>query len=178
MDNYDPTRFTCQECPRTFLTKDSYRNHIKYYHSTLKKYSCNLCQFKTQYRGNLSTHLKMRHDPDCRLFECYFCRRKFKSKGELENHIVTHTTEREECPCSFTGCGKIFSKKSSLTNHVKMEHTENPVRFGCTLCDKEFKNRTCLNSHIATHTTEKAYKCTTCGRRLAGLSGLIRHGVS
>ncbi|XP_035715904.1 zinc finger protein 25-like [Folsomia candida] len=57
-----------------------------------------------------------------------------------------------------------------------MEHAENPVRFRCTLCAREFKRREYLNLHITTnHTGEKAYKCSTCEKRFVQRSHLQIH---
>ncbi|XP_035712969.1 gastrula zinc finger protein XlCGF57.1-like [Folsomia candida] len=176
LDNSARIRFTCPECPWTFLSKSGIHCHTKYYHSTLKQYSCPSCQFKTQYKINMSTHFKRMHDPASRrLFECYFCGRKLISRAGLDRHINTHTTEREQVRCTFPGFGSTFSSKYSVNGHWKMEHAENPVRFGCTLCTKEFKNRGNLNKHIATHTKEKTNKCATCGWSFLDISALVRH---
>ncbi|XP_035708329.1 zinc finger protein 658B-like [Folsomia candida] len=175
LDDSSRTRFTCPECPRTFLSNSGFHYHTKYYHSTLKQYSCPSCQFKTQYKNSMSTHYKQMHDLVSRFFECYFCSRKLKSRGGLDRHINIHTTEREQVPCSFPGCGSTFSNKYSLTGHWKMQHDENPVRYGCTLCKKECKSRGNLNKHIASHTKERTNKCTICGWTFLDISALVRH---
>ncbi|XP_021961676.2 PR domain zinc finger protein 5 [Folsomia candida] len=78
---------------------------------------------------------------------------------------ITH--ERPRLPCGFVGCDKTFLKKQNVSRHVRAEHAENPVRFRCTLCGKEFKMKIELESHVPTHTTEKPYNCATCGRSFA-----------
>ncbi|OXA37370.1 Zinc finger protein 2 [Folsomia candida] len=68
-----------------------------------------------------------------------------------------------------------FKDVGSVLKHFKGEHAENPVRFRCTLCVKEFKQKCSLDKHIAVHTTEKCYKCSTCGRSFALRGNLRTH---
>ncbi|XP_021964295.1 zinc finger protein 350 [Folsomia candida] len=75
-----------------------------------------------------------------------------------------HSTEaRPRHPCSVVGCGKTFLYNHGLSRHFGTEHAENPVRFCCTLCSKEYTTKLNLEAHIAAHTGEKSYKCDTCG---------------
>ncbi|OXA36722.1 Zinc finger protein 2 [Folsomia candida] len=169
------TRFTCEKCPRTFLSKDGFFAHWKDYHSTIKKYSCHLCPFKTRHRTGIPKHLKGTHSQGSKFFECYFCKRKLTTKAGLELHIAAHTMEQEPASCSYAGCGKTFTRKGNLHRHVKMDHSENPELFGCTLCGKEFKSRKILYTHIAVHTKERSNKCDTCGKSFIDLTVLKRH---
>lgn len=92
--------------------------------------------------------------------------------------FVHSTTERERIPCTFLGCEKTFVHKGGVTKHFNSEHAENPIRYLCTLCQKEFKSMKDLTRHIDTHTREKSYKCTICGKGFGQAQNLKRHEVS
>lgn len=110
---------------------------------------------------------------------CHICHKTFSNKNYLPIHTKTFHTSRERqiFPCTFPACGRTYLSERTLLRHVRSEHTENPVRFPCTLCEKELKSRTHLARHIATHTTEKCYKCPTCGRTVATKENLKKHEV-
>lgn len=110
---------------------------------------------------------------------CDTCHRTFYTPATLRRHIasVHNTKERPRFPCGFPRCDKSYLSKNIVSQHVKTEHTENAVRFPCPLCGKEFKNRYKLERHISTHTKEKAYSCSTCGRSFAELTDVKCHEV-
>ncbi|XP_035712275.1 PR domain zinc finger protein 5-like [Folsomia candida] len=110
---------------------------------------------------------------------CDICHRVFFTPGNLQRHMDTvHSTiKRPRLPCGFPGCEKTYLNKRDVSMHIKSEHAENPTRFPCTLCCKEFKTRRELESHISTHTTEKAYTCSTCGRRFASHTTMKTHEI-
>ncbi|XP_035716312.1 PR domain zinc finger protein 5-like isoform X2 [Folsomia candida] len=108
------------------------------------------------------------------------CHRVFYTSTDLRRHIgaVHSTIERPRFQCGFPDCDKSYPVKDDVSKHTKREHTENPTRFPCALCGKEFKTRRVLLTHITTHTTEKAYICSVCGRRFPGAGNLKSHEVT
>lgn len=110
---------------------------------------------------------------------CNVCHRVCSTPSHLRRHIDTvHTTlKRPRFPCEFPGCGKTYLNLRSVSLHIKTEHSANPVRFPCTLCWKEFKTRPNLEKYISTHTTEKAYICSTCRRSFSQRTAMQRHEV-
>ncbi|OXA47395.1 hypothetical protein Fcan01_18015 [Folsomia candida] len=128
--------------------------------------TCSTCLKTFSTKDNLRYHM-FTHDPDA----------KVKCERTLQGHIYTahNTMERPRFPCGFPGCGKTYLNPETVSKHVKTEHTENPTRFPCILCGKEFRTRRDLESHISTHTTEKAYTCSTCGRSFAQQTGMKVH---
>lgn len=110
---------------------------------------------------------------------CNICHKTLSTKNTLQaHHKKFHSsTTRPRIPCPSPPCDKTYFDKIAITDHVRREHNENPTKFPCTLCGKEFKMKAHLNSHIAFHTTEKPYKCLTCGRRFAQTSNFKSHQV-
>lgn len=128
---------------------------------------------------SLSNHIRNYHT-NRKLPTCQICRRVFFSSATLRGHMnAAHTTAaRPRVRCTFPRCTKTYSSQNSLSNHVRGEHAQNPVRLRCKLCGREFKTRGCLEKHISYHTTEKPYKCATCGRCFARGEHLKIHEVN
>ncbi|OXA40921.1 Zinc finger protein 16 [Folsomia candida] len=117
--------------------------------------------------------------PPEKTIECPHCFKIIKQTHGtyLRSHMKSQhpTGERARFPCPFSGCGKSYFEKGDTVRHFKREHSENPLRFPCTLCGKEFKSNAHLHRHIATHRTEKSHKCAICGKAFEGSDYLKTH---
>ncbi|KAI3361949.1 hypothetical protein L3Q82_012296 [Scortum barcoo] len=60
---------------------------------------------------------------------------------------------------------------STTTSKIKKKKTAGPFR--CPSCDKSFALKCLMDRHYLTHS--KPHLCSECGRRFAGLRGLIAH---
>ena len=65
---------------------------------------------------------------------------------------------KRKVPCP--QCGKSFSKKTNMTNHIKSQHEEK--KFKCTICDKLFKRKDHLQVHKVVHSEERKFNCNVC----------------
>ncbi|XP_035712268.1 gastrula zinc finger protein XlCGF57.1-like [Folsomia candida] len=148
-------------------------------HGPDAKMKCEVCGKISKNRLALSCHMWNLHS-DRKRPSCDTCGRVFANLTNLRRHINTAhgTKERPRLPCTFPGCEKTYLSKQHISEHVKTEHSHNPVRIPCTLCGKEFKTRKELEQHISTHTTEKPFKCATCGRSFAQIGKMKRHEVT
>lgn len=128
--------------------------------------------------ASLSSHMKHLHGNPARI-ACTTCPKTFSTAGYFRQHLATiHSlVERPRYPCTFPGCTKSYLDHGHIAKHIKMEHVQNPARFPCTLCGKEFKAKKDLGRHIGKHTKEKSHVCGTCGRGFREMSDLRGHEV-
>ncbi|OXA47639.1 oocyte zinc finger protein XlCOF26-like [Folsomia candida] len=177
MDPRERNKVACPTCLK-FISKTNLNRHMVT-HNPDAKVKCEICRkfFKTP--QSLSFHIKMHHTSRDRP-SCDTCHREFATSETLRNHMDTvhNMTKRYRFPCGFPECAKTYWTKNGVSKHTRTEHAENPIRFPCTLCGKEFKTRQVLESHIPTHTKEKAFTCSTCGRSFARRTAMKRHELT
>ena len=124
------------------------------HHSTgEKKFQCDECGSRVSTQISLNSHKKNEHSE---ALECEYCDKIFGSKKRLEQHLVSHSKNRE-IPCPL--CDKIFKLKQSLREHMNL-HNET---FKCIHCDKFLTTQASLDQHIQiTHGTERPYRFGFC----------------
>ena len=135
----------CKECGEMFYNESERIHHFAVKHSELLPTSnCEICG--TIFRGigassSLKKHLKIHTEGEV---ECPQCGKKVR---QLENHIATTHTENHEMKHKCSYCGKGFSNKTVLQNHIDSIHLDArkyPCRYGCSFRYNDFSNR---NAH-------------------------------
>ncbi|WAR08603.1 PRDM4-like protein, partial [Mya arenaria] len=73
-------------------------------------------------------------------------------------------------------CGLNFLIKRLLNAHLKSKHPEKyRYNVACYICNKRFKSRRNLMSHLATHMYVKPHSCQYCKKQFADISNLRQH---
>ena len=98
---------------------------------------------------------------------CPTCGHKYRTPGELQNHMASHTDIFFKCQV----CGKVCGSTKSLYQHGRI-HTEGP--FTCDICKKTFPYKSSLSNHARVHTGE-FNTCGNCGKMYYSYGMYLRH---
>jgi len=79
-------------------------------------------------------------------------------------------TSNMRVPC--TVCGDMLHP-SSLKRHLRLHTDEKP--YGCTICDKRFRDSSGLRFHEKVHSDDRAFQCEQCIKSFVRLNEYKRH---
>ena len=54
-------------------------------------HNCDLCEYKTNNKGNLRQHLKRRHDDEGKICQCDLCDKSYTNKSNLRPGVVVYS---------------------------------------------------------------------------------------
>uniref|UniRef100_A0A1A7Z3F1 C2H2-type domain-containing protein n=2 Tax=Iconisemion striatum TaxID=60296 RepID=A0A1A7Z3F1_9TELE len=109
-------------------------------------------------RGSFLQHEQTVDSKTCRI-----CGLTFIRDCDLIRHVEESHTGQKAFKCS--ECHKEFTRKDSLTLHLRVHTGEKPHR--CHFCGKFFTQTSNLRVHMRKHTGEKPYFCNSCGKMVA-----------
>ncbi|OWR48546.1 zinc finger protein 160 [Danaus plexippus plexippus] len=140
----------CVACDKRFISRASYENHLKY--------------------------AKSHAVGDVLKYKCPECKKGYRSRGELRDHVNYQHMGRtlHKCPI----CDKALATRRCITRHVKRAHhgiKENDKDKICQTCGKTFRDNKCLREHELIHTGERPLSCDVCGRTFRQSASLYTH---
>ncbi|XP_067621105.1 zinc finger protein weckle-like isoform X2 [Eurosta solidaginis] len=164
-------RFVCTECSASFNTATQLNHHRTIKHLPIEKrriVPCHYCEQKFPTKQYVVTHIKFVHMNE-RSFICEECGEAVRSKGQLKQHMLTHT---DYAPFECETCKKCFKNQERLKNHME---THNPNKHVCAECGLQLNSRITLNRHLLVHSDVMRHKCDYCGRAFKRAKALKNH---
>ena len=154
--------FDCGICDASFMDQGSWKRH-KERHFGVRNHSCDICGMAFYEKYSLRVHqtshfytsLKSEKDINSG-FTCHICQKYFKTKKDMKNHLVAHSTKKYTCEF----CNKRFSLKFSYVRHRRIHTGERP--FKCGTCDRAFSDGSAWSKHVKIHSGIKPYNCDIC----------------
>lgn len=153
--------YSCNTCDKVFKTVSHMRLHCLI-HTDLKPFRCHKCQYSSNCRGNLYSHMR-KHTGQ--YYKCDKCKFKTVNKSHLLEHEMTHSGIRHMCEL----CKKDYNTQKSLMNHVRKYHTSKKGReylskfmqtrdpkgstviHQCHVCNRKFKKKIDRDRHLFVH---------------------------
>ncbi|XP_013138097.1 PREDICTED: zinc finger protein 585A-like [Papilio polytes] len=184
--NYKKIIYKCDSCVLGFTRKENYDLHVEKRHDeniginicnicesrftnikALDKhrkkhyvvYKCKLCDYETLELWSMVNHSRLKHNNDAEgQIHCKKCSFIARNPEEMSKHVQSqHFLQCKEC-------GDKFKGKNTLRTHQIRIHAVKR-EYKCDICEKSFKTKSRLESHIVTHNSTLARKlsfCTTC----------------
>ncbi|XP_065363358.1 uncharacterized protein LOC135956717 [Calliphora vicina] len=154
--------FKCLHCDKGFSRQCKLQEHTRM-HTGERPYQCTICQKSFNKSYYLKLHLRY-HTGD-RPFKCEICDKSFVCSNYLKKHR------------DYTGHNKLFSTPVNISNSNVSEHPSSNERKKslCPICGIYLSSKTCLPSHVRTHTGEKPFKCDFCVKAFARKTNLLTH---
>lgn len=184
------SRKVCNICGKSVVA--SYLNkHIKTIHSG-KYFHCAHCEYKTESKNSLTEHISALHvgqkyneafskliqhtesqSKSGKTYWCTICYKNFARKENWLVHLQVKHGSDSRCE-SCTICGKIFSCRKYLRDHMSRNHPKPESLFVCH-CGRSFAYESYYKEHILTHSDVKNFKCPECDKSFKTKSNLNGH---
>lgn len=150
----------CVNCKKIFSTQQYFKKHLQICGQTnvrvdfLKRFSCDLCDYKAKLKSILSYHIQARHLPqDHEKNKCSKCKKSFSWKSNLSQHLKIcgrpKDFKRLIMRYSCGDCNYKTHRKNTLIDHIRSKHSLYDLDpYNCSRCGKSYSWRCNLLSHF------------------------------
>ncbi|KAG5895332.1 hypothetical protein JTB14_003130 [Gonioctena quinquepunctata] len=148
-----------------------------------KKHSCSYCQYKSNYKKHMDTHVMAVHEKEnAGMFYCGKCNYKTCRMDVLKRHSKIHEQFRQ-LKCE--ECSEEFNKRQPLDGHIlkhhsQIAHTITSKIYSCDICGFKSVYKSNLTTHKYQHDKENAPKfhCSQCEFSSNWKDSLRMHSLS
>nr|CAI5844289.1 unnamed protein product [Callosobruchus analis] len=184
----------CPHCHASFKFKQNRNDHIVRKHPEFvssfrgKIHKCAHCPYKTALKHSLLRHMWRHPDVADELIKCNQCKKIFRHKSSLDDHIVKKHVNFIKSVSSKVHQCKLCTYKTTISKHLTRHLRKHPETADayelsvCVHCEKRFTSKQKLDGHIvAKHpdflmsVSSKIHKCTHCTYKTTGKTELTKH---
>ena len=172
----------CDVCSKGFVRNINLVEHRRT-HTGERPFECEVCGHCFSSRSGMKTH-KTKHDIENGIVSpekvkkklekrvnCELCGKGFVYACQYERHMKGHSGIKDhQC----TECGKSYSSKRSMEQHVEIVH-QGKKTFECKVCCQMFGRLSSLRVHDLSHTKELPFKCDFCSAGYKEKRNLLKH---
>lgn len=106
--------YHCQECTKIFSSRSHAITHVSMIHLKLMNFTCDICSKGFYQRGDLNDHMRL-HTSE-RPFSCPHCDYRARKASMLSAHLRRHSDVR---PFACNECPRSYKRGSVLKTHMK-----------------------------------------------------------
>lgn len=109
------------------------------------------------------------------LFNCNSCENSYTNVSNLNRHIRTKHSNRNEIKCEH--CTSVFNREDHYLRHKRDVHSNK--KYTCLTCNRRFKSKNYLNGHMKRHDLTQRFSCPwlECEKSYADTKTLKGHCV-
>ncbi|KAI5639701.1 hypothetical protein NE865_07778 [Phthorimaea operculella] len=145
----------CELCCKQYNFLETYKRHMNRNHNPDWEIECDICRYRFKTQRDFLAHIMMH----ARIIKCQDCNALIPSKWcDAKKHAECHRGVVHTC----TICNQTFTRKKSLSMHLRAKHRSELEVVMCLLCGDTYNGEEGLRIHIrCIHKT--AAQCHTCG---------------
>lgn len=172
-------KLSCPYCTVTYFTTKALEDHVSAEHEGKslpqgESLKCLICNAQFVRKLKLLSHIESVHK-----MICGECNESFKSKTELQQHLLEQhhrdvlefeegpkRGESKSCQLVCYMCGHLFKNSYNLQLHFKKTHStsEFKLEYKCIQCERVFDLRDDANKHFKTDHEGSVFKCEVCSK--------------